>query len=638
MTKLKIALALAARGFKVFPIKAGVKAPPLVAEWPDKATTDAETIRDWWSTTPDANTGIHCAGLVVVDVDARKGGDVSLAALDMIYEVPATLTTRTPTGGRHLFFRLPEGHPGVANSVQLLGKGLDIRSTKGYAVAPGSEVEAGRYHFEADVPIADAPEWLLPKLGSYLPKSGTTPAPVADAPEGAVVSAATWLAVQDGAVEGQGGDVRTYQVACRLRDFGLSASQAFELMQDWNVRCSPPWSTDALWRKVDNAYRYAQEEHAGKAAPSVAADFTAPSMPVCSEAEMQSLVASSGLKAHLNVLPVGVAPYAGPPGSTKRNRPQRLDDFAAETAALPGYLIKGVLSRQAYAVMYGVPGAGKSFTALDMAYHVAAGEPWMDKRVKAGTVLYLAYEGAGGMRKRAQALQKHYGTSAVPFYIQAARYNIRTLEGRQELGAAIAELPEKPALIVFDTFAHALCGGDENSAQDVGAFNAGIGSLIEATGACVLVLHHPAKSGNSGPRGSGALVGAVDIEIEVADRTIYSRKQRDFELAEPIGFKLLPLQVGIDEDGDAITSCVVLPSQIQPRSMRGLKDGSNQKRAFEVLCDIRPTNEPVTSAEWLAACSEFVNSKGRWYDVRARLKRLNLITIDAEGHIRRRLE
>src|SRR3990167_10262245 len=213
------ACALAARGFNVFPIKAGHKFPPLIHDWPTHASTIVAT--DW----PEhANIGIHAVGMVVIDVDVKKGGDASLAALDMIYDLPVTLTTRTPTGGQHRFFRLPKGHQGVPNSVGQLGKGLDIRSTNGYLVAPGSEVEAGRYHFEADVPIADAPEWLLLKLGSYLPKSSTTPAPVPDAPDGAVVSAATWLAAQDGAVEGQGGDVRTYQVACRLRDFGLSAS------------------------------------------------------------------------------------------------------------------------------------------------------------------------------------------------------------------------------------------------------------------------------------------------------------------------------------------------------------------------------------------------------------------------------
>jgi hypothetical protein len=128
--KLEAALALAARGFKVFPIKAGAKAPPLVEGWQKRARS--EDLAIWWEQWPDANIGIHCDGMIVVDVDVKKGGDKSLAKLEMFDELDTqTLTTRTPTGGRHLFFRLPDGHPGVPNGVDVLGPGLDVRSTGG---------------------------------------------------------------------------------------------------------------------------------------------------------------------------------------------------------------------------------------------------------------------------------------------------------------------------------------------------------------------------------------------------------------------------------------------------------------------------------------------------------------------------
>jgi hypothetical protein len=91
------------------------------------------------------------------------------------------------------------------------------------------------------------------------------------------------------------------------------------------------------------------------------------------------------------------------PGNKSKLRaaPRRLLAFAGPDAAPSSYLIKGLLNKRSYALMYGSPGAGKTFAALDMSYHVAAGRPWHGRRVHAGTVLYLPYEGSGGIAQRA---------------------------------------------------------------------------------------------------------------------------------------------------------------------------------------------------------------------------------------------
>ena len=163
MTKLEHALALTKRGFKVFPIAPGKKAPPLLNDWPNKATSDPETIAQYWTPLPDANIGLHCNGMVVIDVDVAKGGDESLQLLEIKYGLPSTLVARTPTGGRHIFFRHP--FP-VANTVGALGNGLDIRSSGGYVVAVGSSVDAGEYVWDTVAPIEDAPAWLVDRLGT----------------------------------------------------------------------------------------------------------------------------------------------------------------------------------------------------------------------------------------------------------------------------------------------------------------------------------------------------------------------------------------------------------------------------------------------------------------------------------------
>jgi hypothetical protein len=602
-SKLEAALALAARGFKVFPLAHNAKAPPLVKDWPDYATDNPDYIRSAWGVHGEANIGIHCDGFIVIDVDVKKGGNESLQLLEMMYGLPETLTTVTPSGGRHLFYRSLQP---VSNSVSALGAGLDVRSQGGYVVAPGSTVPSGKYRFQSERDIADAPEWLVLKLGTVVPKTGTTDLNVPDAPEHVVERAREWLKGAERSVKGQGGDQTAYRVACHLRDFGISYPQACDLMRSdaWDLGCG--WREGRLEDKpIRSAYRYAQNEPG--AAIAKAEDF-----PIVQHIEQNS---------------------------KPRAKVSRLADFAASETRGPGYLIKGLLARRSYAETFGAPGEGKTFAALDMAYCVAAGTPWMGRKVHAGPVLYLAYEGQGGLVKRAQALRRKYGTKDIPLYVAGCAINLREQAGRQELGRLIAELPEKPVLIVIDTFARALMGGDENSAQDVGSFNSAIAALIESTGACVMIIHHSGKNKSAGARGSSALQGAIDTEIEVDGGKVTASKQRDMETGEPIGFKLVPMVVGLDEDGDEVTSCVVEPDAVAA-GPNG-KISGNAKRGFDVLCEIRPDNSPVADYEWRDRCCEFLGNKDvakRFYDIKRVLRMKGYIVIDEQGRVTRRCE
>ena len=619
-SKLPIALSHAKRGFAVFPVQPMAKAPPLLADWPNKATRDPAEIEVLWAAVPDANVALHCVGMIVLDIDTAKGGDTSLEVLQDLYACPATLTTRTPSGGRHLFYALPIEHPGVANTVGKLGPGIDVRSTGGYVLSPGSDTEAGRYHFEADLPIAPAPEWLLKLLGTATVRQERPAASVPDAPLPALQRAQEWLSSHAGAVEGQGGDLYTYQTACRLRDFGVSEQQAVELLVSWNTTCSPPWDVSDIRQKAHNAYRYSQEAEPGKLSVT-AEDF--PIVP-----NLSTIVPNLGTVGDTSTAPVA------------KTRVLRLVEFANSESRSHGYLVKGLLQRGSYAEIYGAPGEGKTFVALDLAYAVAAGKPWMDKNVHTGLALYLAYEGAGGLVNRAKALRQHYGDKDVSLYITGAAFNLRDLVGRAALGELIATLPEKPALIVFDTLAHALCGGDENSAQDVSAFNSAVQALIASTGAAVIIIHHSGKDKSKGARGSSALLAALDTEIEIDNHAITPTKQRDVELGQPIGFKLAPLVVGIDEDGDEITSCVVVPGA--PPAPERQRITGNNKRCFDVLCDMAPDNAPVTTEEWREACEEFMGQGKtlvkRFWSIKEELKERGYILIDTKDKITRSLE
>lgn len=628
MTGLVTARALAAMGFKVFPIKAGAKAPPLWANWPLLASSTGFDDAGWQY--PDCNVGIHCEGLIAVDVDVRGGGQESLLRLDMERGWPDTLTALTPSGGQHLFYRLPDGNPGVPNSASKLAPGIDIKSTRGYVVGAGSRTAKGEYAWvNPGAPIASAPDWLVQKLGSYTTGVRQPTLDIPDVDQTAVARATDWLSNRPSAVEGQGGDAFTFETIAFLRDYGLSRMQAFAALQDgWNARCSPPWDLDDLWDKVVNVYKYAGGESGSKAVTPD--DF--PTLPNLGTND-PNLGTAQNVGTPAQVPTPTPAPKRPPALAT------RLGELATRQVEGPGYLVKGLLSRGSYAELYGPPGSGKTFLALDLAYHVAAGTPWMDKRVRQGTALYLAYEGTGGLVKRAQALRQKYGMADVPLYVTSAAFNLREPAGRQAIGSLIATLPEKPALIVVDTFARALMGGDENSAQDVGAFNGAVAALIESTGACVLILHHTGKDVSRGARGSSALQGAVDTEIAVDGRSMLPTKQRDIETGAAIGFKLTPVLVGLDSDDEDITSCVVDAAAISAET-NGVNLTGNLALAWDILLRLRPDNAPITLLEWRDACREFLgdrNVRQRFATIRMRLEQLRLIVAAEDGSLTRRM-
>jgi bifunctional DNA primase/polymerase-like protein len=173
------ALALAARGFAVFPLRPGTKFPAVLRDWEGQATADADRLREL--VRPAANVGVACgpSRLLVLDLDVAKQaaahpdtppepdeprhGAQSLRALAAGRELPATLTVATPTGGRHLYYQAPRGFR-LRNTVGRLGPLIDTRASGGYVVGPGSVVDGRSYRVTADLPVAPLPRWLLHEL------------------------------------------------------------------------------------------------------------------------------------------------------------------------------------------------------------------------------------------------------------------------------------------------------------------------------------------------------------------------------------------------------------------------------------------------------------------------------------------
>ena len=125
-------------------------------------------------------------------------------------------------------------------------------------------------------------------------------------------------------------------------------------------------------------------------------------------------------------------------------------------------------------------------------------------------------------------------------------------------------LPYRPVLVVIDTLARCMIGGDENSAKDMGLFVASCDRVKGATGATMAIVHHSGKSGSS-ERGSSALRAACDAMIEVKDddglMTASCTKSKDGKGFADRRYRRVEIETGrTTPDNESETSCVLLPS------------------------------------------------------------------------------
>lgn len=179
----------------------------------------------------------------------------------------------------------------------------------------------------------------------------------------------------------------------------------------------------------------------------------------------------------------------------------------------PECIVDGLLPADGLMVLYGPSGTFKSFLALDVALSVASGRPFLGRRTQRGHVVYISAEGRGGLPARYRAWmaeRRVEDVERVRFIPEAV--NLLDDGAVRGLEAAFRELPAPPSLIVVDTLARCMVGGDENSAQDIGRFVAAVDRL--RGDAAALVVHHTGKEADV-ERGSSALRGAADLMARI---------------------------------------------------------------------------------------------------------------------------
>lgn len=273
MTFLKAAERLTQMGFHVFPLRENGKKPIYKGAYINYSVSSPGECVQFWQEKRTYNIGIATEkfgdegdALLVVDIDDKEGkkGSQTVMALELKGQTfPKTLTQITPTGGKHLIYKVKSAIPQTQG---LFGadSGIDTRSRGGLIVGAGSKIDGKSYYFEnVKTPIEWAPKWLLDACAVGIERERKTLIDAKDvSQEGAMNRAIAYLQEQAPiAVEGAGGDHATFIVANKLKDLGVSKDNCLNLMADyWNDNCEPPWGMDELHKKIINAYTYGQNK------------------------------------------------------------------------------------------------------------------------------------------------------------------------------------------------------------------------------------------------------------------------------------------------------------------------------------------------------------------------------------------
>lgn len=181
------------------------------------------------------------------------------------------------------------------------------------------------------------------------------------------------------------------------------------------------------------------------------------------------------------------------------------------------WLIRNWLPENALGFIYGDPGCGKSFLALDWALHLAYGcTHWCgEKVITPGPVFYICQEGGRGIADRIAAWKRYHGIVDNPTGLEFTLDQVSFLdrESMAKVEATIRARVLNFRLIIVDTVSRVLPGAEENLQKEMTLFISACDRLRGIGGATVLGAHHASKAGDM--RGSTVLRGAGDFVFKL---------------------------------------------------------------------------------------------------------------------------
>ncbi len=237
--------------------------------------------------------------------------------------------------------------------------------------------------------------------------------------------------------------------------------------------------------------------------------------------------------------------------------------------------LKGIFPYEGLAAIYGPSASGKSFLGFDAGVAISEGCDWFGIRTIKSTVVYVALEGESGFKNRVAAWELENGRPLPPdMFMVLQPFHITEPENVEELAAAVP----LGSVVIVDTLNRAAPTSDENSSKEMGEILESCKHLQVLIGGLVILIHHTGKDTSRGARGHSsffaALDGAIEVERTATQRSWSVAKAKDGQDGKSVPFELKLHVLGVDADGDEITSCTITPvhgnifAKPQPKGQR----------------------------------------------------------------------
>ena len=565
-------------------------------------------------------TGACSAGVFVVDLDIHKSQAAQAWWDEMIHSQQKageldTVEQETGGGGIQLFFRAP---PGWIPPTCKTPIGVDIRGQGGFAMMPPSLHESGNIYWWKKghepwiIEFAEAPIWLCDEINKLMREhggsaysSGTKQRTSSSSQEKNAFSRITngreeymtkmiWAAVVD-----------LYRGHQLKPPAGLSEDEMFKAFRVYErkvgTRIVDPGRTNEQLLEEEGRgitlfrqkWKYAMDQwdHKVREDANTQKNDREPNGDKDTASKTEEGIYFKGIPAN-EVEPV------------LSNR----------------WLIKGILPQKGLVIVYGAPGSGKSFFVCDMVAHISAPHIrlWRERKTANGGVAYCFLEGGIGAVNRVAALRSHHGDLgrfySYPYSMNlSSRPNMSQQQFEQSIEADSFKLVVSirgqmgtVSVVVVDTLSRAMSGKDENSSVDMTAFISAMDYIAKELDCLVIVVHHAGKDQSKGARGHSSLLAAIDTEMQITRPNLDQpgRKAKVTKMKEggdggEFGFELEQYYLGRDEDGDEVTTCLVMPTETDPAqgNFKATRLGPNETVILNVYetfqCDFPDKYTPI---------------------------------------------
>jgi hypothetical protein len=286
------------------------------------------------------------------------------------------------------------------------------------------------------------------------------------------------------------------------------------------------------------------------------------------------------------------APPDDPPRDGRAARPKLADRVytRAQLAKLPQPepLIDNTLDRRTVAAIAGPPGSLKSFVALSWGCSIATGTLWLGRGARRDRTLIVAAEGAHGIDQRITAWEdRHITVPDDKLTVVSGPVNLLKEDEVREL----LELASGYTLVVIDTLASSMVGGNDNDPGDMGRVVDVSYRIRDVTAAGTVVLvHHVPKAGGT-LRGSSHLEGGVDT-IYLADgnwreMTLTRTKRKDGPLDDVLSLQL-ELHKSSGTVADRLAQLTNAADQPLSAYRSAFSDTGCTKRKLRIVADMAP--------------------------------------------------